>query len=263
MGKAPPKGGGKQAQGGPSVPDAQQPPLPSMHALPAPPPIVTVTPSQLAAPAATDPSGSTDDSKLLEALMVHFKDKDNLPTHLKEQLEARAAQSHKLESKLLHGLVNQRDKARGALTKVRRDRSAFLAAWESYSNQLLALLQKQFSQRQATLTAFSEIEESCKLALAESSQALEKATGNSAATTDLLPQQEEMEAEEEDDTRAANVSLNPFVGFQHQAVEQLMSTLQADGSRTPRRSRGKDEVAVSSSPELKAAAPPTINKPGH
>ena len=166
--------------------------------------------------------------------------------------------------------MNQRDKARGALTKVRRDRSAFLAAWESYSNQLLALLQKQFSQRQATLTAFSEIEESCKLALAESSQALEKATGNSAATTDLLPQQEEMEAEEDDDTRAANVSPDPWVGFQHQAVEQLMSTLQAcakqgehkrDGSRTPRRSRGKDEVVVSSSPELKAAAPPTTLPP--
>ena len=77
--------------------------------------------SPISAPTASEPLSENEDSKILDALMLHLKDKDNLPGNLKELLATRTTQSHRQESKLLHRLVKERTRARTGLSKVSGD----------------------------------------------------------------------------------------------------------------------------------------------
>ena len=257
-GKGSGKGSGKGKDGVYGHSDAPNP-----ESLPQAPKVPALPAAPIAAPASSEPPAESEDSKILDALVLHLKDKDTLPGNLKELLATRATQSHRQESKLLHGLVKERTRARTGLSKVRAEMAAFEQAWASYSDKLLTLLQEQLKQRQETIEKLQKSEATWVAALADASQALEKATQNSSGSMPVVSATEDMEAE--DDEVAINVATDTaWKGAQEQAIQQLMVTLSAiqkqqprrEGSRTPRRGVAKDGGMVDSShsPELKPAA---------
>ena len=93
----------------------------------------------------------SEDTKILDALMLHLKDTETLPANLKDLLAARAEQNHRYVSKHLHALIKSRTKARAEVTQVRAEMTAFDNAWSAYSSHLLKLLQQQLQQRQETM----------------------------------------------------------------------------------------------------------------
>ena len=211
----------------PAVPHAQVPPLPKQSA---------------------EQAGQqvSEDRKMLETLLSSLAASGTeLAPEMEQLVRQYKAESHKLHGKQLHQLVAKQTQARRELTRVNSERLAFERSWGDYINRLVKLLQEQMEERQRTMDAFAESENSWQAQLQEASSQLAQSTATTKTET-----AEPIDVDKEEDMvdaaiaeEAAHQQSQAAAAEQYAALLQSLQTLQApqtdkpgrDGSRTPRR----------------------------
>ena len=136
---------------------------------PTPPPLPAMASSK---DTSVDGSSGSQELKLLEALLPHVKDTDNLPSHLKEQIQELSAKNTKLEAKNLHATVAARTRAKQSLNRLVLEREVFERTWLDYIEQVSTLLAAQMKEREETLNKFEESRKHWELQLQEASRDL-------------------------------------------------------------------------------------------
>ena len=127
---------------------------PNMADMPAAPSTATPAMPKSAAPAAE----GSQDSRLLDALVAHVHAYQHGPERAPHPLEAHMQSSAKQEGIMLHRLVNQKQKAKQALDKVRTERLRFVSAWQDYLTKLLDIWEKQLEAYELSMSKFNEVE---------------------------------------------------------------------------------------------------------
>ena len=260
-----PKGPAK----GKNVPQA-----PTTAGIPAAPTVTTVAlPNKPSAPAAAPVA--TQDKKLLDALLEHVGNQDDLPTDLASMLNKYRSEDSRAKSKELHRVVARQAEARRELDRIRAERSTFSSNWGSYLSDVLALLEKQLAERDETIQQLDEAEDVWEQRLREAAQQLAKhattsGTAGSAASVIDVDEEDSVEiseamavdaAEEESKRAVARRAQQAQQAQQKEKVLQALRSAQEaaqdpNRERTPRRQRPLDKQSESDAKVPKEEAPP-------
>eukprot|EP00439_Symbiodinium_sp_Y106_P080495 s645_g19.t1 len=257
--KSGPKGGKPATQTGtPGAGAAGATPTveaPTMATLPAAPsqPVVPLPRGQAAA------ASNSADQRIIQAFMEHLSKQDVVSEELRELMAKVSGTSMQQETKELHKLVKARSEACSALHQINTDRGNFEAAWATYTQSLVTLLQDQLAKRQSTLEKLDRAEAEWTGKLREVTAQIKQATGTKPVSAEEAEEvrsssSEEMEvAVTEDAERAAKrEKREQEMLYNHQqllsALQKVHSTASAqaerrDGSRTPRRSKDTPQLA--------------------
>ena len=220
---------------------------PSAKQIPAAPKAQPVAPPRQGQPPDTA-AASSEERKLLQALLPHMTGMETLPPALREQLTALVEQDTKMESSALHSLVRQRTKAKGELSRTRLERANYEAAWAAYLDQLMTMLQTQFAQRIEALDAYQKTEVAWRQRLQEASAAFQKATSSVKPDDSITVESDDAEDLTMVDSVEAATTHTAQIVEEHDKLlaalngvkQQAQSGAKREGSRTPRRKRGAD-----------------------
>ena len=226
-------------------------------------PAASALPAAPNVPAISLPKGSagssagTAEHSIIQAFMEQCAKQENLSDELRELMARVGGSNVQQETKELHRLVKNRSEACAALNQIQSDRISFEAAWASYTQSLVTLLQEQLAKRQSTLEELDKAQSEWTNKLREVTVQIKQTTGTVEQGADLeeirSSSSEEMECvvAEEAEREAKRLTRQREMTEQHnqllQALQQVHSAASAnaerrDGSRTPRRS--KDAAGV-------------------
>ena len=255
-GKGQPPGKGKAKTGAVSQTTAA-PVAPKSSALPpAPTPPATVLPKPTTATQATSATAGGPDKKLLEALLSHVGERDDLPPDLVGMMEKYKNEDGRAQHRELHRVVTRKAEAHREITRIQQERATYCAGWAAYMNDLLALVETQLQERDVVLGDLDVAEDQWQSRLREASSSLAKHANVKEPVIDL-DGDEAIEASEavvveviEDENKrlAARRAKREQTAAQ---TDKVMSALKAakeatqegrEASRTPRRKRGAGEI---------------------
>ena len=219
---------------------------PSAKQIPAAPKAQPVAPPRQGQPPDTV-AASSEERKLLQALLPHMTGMETLPPALREQLTALVEQDTKIKSSALHSLVRQRTKAKGELSRTRLERANYEAAWAAYLDQLMTMLQTQFAQRIEALDAYQKTEVAWRQRLQEASAAFQKASSVKPDDSITVESDDAEDLTMVDSAEAATTQTAQIVEEHDKLLaalngvkQQAQSGAKREGSRTPRRKRWAD-----------------------
>ena len=278
-GKEADKGQGKGKEQAPK--GANLPTAPTMEALPKPP-AVPVNAAKPPPTGSTTTEPSPEQAALQQLLSALSGQKEHLPEGIRQLVEQQSLAANQDNAKHLHRTVTAQASARRELQKTRNARSAFMQSWSNYISQLRDLLEEQVKTQQEQLDILDQQEMQWAGRLQEESATLARlaAAGVSVGVKeedeaddmevgeqrvdDAIALEQELQRQKAEQQQAARQLLSALTATQEKAVEEAAKAQKhAEGrqaSRTPRRGRTAESVAVDSSPEMQdaTAKPPTL-----
>ena len=264
--KGAPKGsdkGGKGAGKGKSEGMESVPVAPAVEALPVPP--------KSAAPPLpkkqTETSGSvvSPEKAQLDTLAAMLAESGTaMPESIRLLVAEHQRSTTQNLTRSLHRAVADQSRARAELQRVRSNRSAYLAAWKQYIDQLSALLEQQISDQGVALEAFNAAEIEWMGAEREATTAISRMAqkeqtqaeadqemeDNELKITEAVEEEARLRKEKEEQQKAG-AQLSAALQVARQQAAEHLTRHQREGSRTPRR-KTESEAEVASGREGEA-----------
>ncbi|CAE7446730.1 unnamed protein product [Symbiodinium sp. CCMP2456] len=154
---------------------------PAASALPAAPNV----PAILLPKGSAGSSTGTAEHSIIQAFMEQCAKQENLSDELRELMARVGGSNVQQETKELHRLVKNRSEACAALNQIQSDRVSFEAAWASYTQSLVTLLQEQLAKRQSTLEELDKAQSEWTNKLREVTVQIKQTTGTVEQGADL------------------------------------------------------------------------------
>ena len=142
---------------------------------------------------ASSSSATTEEQKLLNLMLAHLAEKEDLPSNLQGAMAAYKAGHAKSEGKVMHFYVAKQTEAKTSLQKLSRDKQLFMNMWADYTCKVAETFSAQAKEMQETLEQFRKAEEQWQSQLQEASSQLARATGAADANAKPMDGVEEME----------------------------------------------------------------------
>ena len=234
----------------------------------APPQGAVPLPKQQGAP----PAESSDERKLLDALMHFCATSSTLPEPLQNQLQQYRASSRHTEAKDLHKLVKSRTDAKKELARLEEERASYDAAWFQYVVQLSDLFHKQATERSTYLQQLDEAVEQWTQKSKAASSALTAAAADGSISAEQALAEEELptgmsvDASRHADAqreRSETLTAAMLSAFQKPKDSASEAAQDRERSRTPGRKRSSDHVISDEDEDkpLRIAPGPNVSPP--
>ena len=258
--KGAPKGsdkGGKGAGKGKNEGMESVPVAPAVEALPVPP--KSVAPPLPKKPAEVSGSAVSPEKAQLDTLVALLAESGTtMPESIRVMVAEHQRSTTQNLTRSLHRAVADQSRARAELQRVRSNRSAYLAAWKQYIDQLSALLEQQLSDQGVALEAFNAAEIEWMGAEREATTAISRMAqkeqtqaeadqemeDNELKITEAVEEEARLRKEKEEQQKAG-AQLSAALQVARQQAAEHLTRHQREGSRSPRRkTESEAEVAT-------------------